>query len=294
MNENPDMPDHLIYDEISGLPTSVKEILHHDVWLYEHITSAMVKPIDTPVKFSATACIFVRKGSCKTEIDLNSYRISGPALVIIEAGHIMKPDMVSDDFEGAFLVLSKKFVSKFIRVTEDPELISFMSSNPVISIPPHLTLDFELLLKNLRRNLDDTDNRYSFQTLFFTIMAFFFQTAMKCLMPLRQSASRSNHITTRFMRLAQESFHRERFLAYYARELQITPKHLSRTVKADTGVSASEWLDRLIVLEAKVLLRSSSLNIQQIADRLNFPSQSFFGKYFKKNVGISPKEYRNT
>ncbi|MBQ5724113.1 MAG: helix-turn-helix domain-containing protein, partial [Muribaculaceae bacterium] len=48
-----------------------------------------------------------------------------------------------------------------------------------------------------------------------------------------------------------------------------------------------------VILEAKVMLRSSNMTIQQIADELNFPSQSFFGKYFKKSVGVSPKEYRN-
>ena len=61
-----------------------------------------------------------------------------------------------------------------------------------------------------------------------------------------------------------------------------------------TGYSAVEWIERFVILEAKVLLKSSNLNIQQIADELHFPSQSFFGKYFKKLTGMSPKEYRNS
>lgn len=48
------------------------------------------------------------------------------------------------------------------------------------------------------------------------------------------------------------------------------------------------------ILEAKVLLKSTNLTVQQISDNLNFPTQSFFGKYFKKNVGMSPKFYRNS
>ena len=81
---------------------------------------------------------------------------------------------------------------------------------------------------------------------------------------------------------------------FYAKELEITTKHLGRTIKAQTGFTASEWLDRLVVLEAKVLLKSTSMTIQQIAEELNFSSQSFFGKYFKNLVGISPKEFRNS
>ncbi|KAB5217038.1 helix-turn-helix domain-containing protein, partial [Bacteroides ovatus] len=52
--------------------------------------------------------------------------------------------------------------------------------------------------------------------------------------------------------------------------------------------------DELVILEAKALLNSSSMNIQEIADRLNFANQSFFGKYFKHYTGMSPKEYRKS
>ena len=103
-----------------------------------------------------------------------------------------------------------------------------------------------------------------------------------------------NRIADRFIRLVQEHFRTERFLDFYATKLDITPKHLSRTIKQQTGTSAVDWINRFVILEAKVMLRSSNLNIQQIAEELNFPSQSFFGKYFKKATGISPKDYRNS
>lgn len=56
--------------------------------------------------------------------------------------------------------------------------------------------------------------------------------------------------------------------------------------------SAAEWIDDYVILEAKALLRSTNLTIQQISYELNFPSQSFFGKYFKRLTGMSPKEYK--
>ena len=64
---------------------------------------------------------------------------------------------------------------------------------------------------------------------------------------------------------------------FYANELSITPKHLSRTVNSQTGFTAVEWIERYVILEAKVMLKSSNMTIQHIADELNFPSQSFFG-----------------
>lgn len=75
---------------------------------------------------------------------------------------------------------------------------------------------------------------------------------------------------------------------------ELTPKHLSGVVKEVSGKTVGEWIDELVILEAKALLNSSSMNIQEIADRLNFANQSFFGKYFKHYTGMSPKEYRKS
>ena len=63
-------------------------------------------------------------------------------------------------------------------------------------------------------------------------------------------------------------------------------------VKKVSGRTASDWIDDYVILQAKQLLRSSSLTIQEVSRELNFSNQSFFGKYFKKHVGMSPSEYR--
>ena len=67
----------------------------------------------------------------------------------------------------------------------------------------------------------------------------------------------------------------------------------SAIIKEKTGDSALQWIVRMVITEAKQLLEESDLSIKEIADQLNFPTQSFFGKYFKQYVGVSPKEYRN-
>lgn len=73
----------------------------------------------------------------------------------------------------------------------------------------------------------------------------------------------------------------------------ITPRYFSAIIKEKTGDSALQWIVRMVITEAKQLLEESDLSIKEIADQLNFPTQSFFGKYFKQYVGVSPKEYRN-
>lgn len=104
---------------------------------------------------------------------------------------------------------------------------------------------------------------------------------------------RKDELFTRFVQLIIKNYRRNRKLDFYADKLFISPKYLSDVIKKISGRTAHDWIDRYILLEAKILLRSSHKTIQQIADELNFPNNSFFSKYFKKHCGMTPKEYRD-
>ncbi len=81
-------------------------------------------------------------------------------------------------------------------------------------------------------------------------------------------------------------------MSFYADKLFVTSKHLSAVLKEISDKTAGEWIDQRVILEAKLLLRSTGLNIQEISAKLNFANQSFFGKYFKHLTGMSPRDYR--
>ena len=81
-------------------------------------------------------------------------------------------------------------------------------------------------------------------------------------------------------------------MGYYARQLCITPKYLTTLIKRISGKSVSEWIDSYVILEARTLLKYSNMSVQEIAYYLNFPNQSFFGSYFKRNTGMSPSQYK--
>jgi AraC-like DNA-binding protein len=81
---------------------------------------------------------------------------------------------------------------------------------------------------------------------------------------------------------------------FYADILCITPRYFSKIVKENSGKSPNEWIDEYIMQEAKALLKSGNFTVQQVSDELNFPSQSFFGKYFKRHTGVMPSKYKKT
>lgn len=95
-----------------------------------------------------------------------------------------------------------------------------------------------------------------------------------------------------FMSLVWANFRDKREISFYARELCITPKHLSRVVKEVTGKSPHEIIATEVISLSIQLLQNNSLLIQQVADILHFSDQAAFSKFFRKYVGMSPVEYR--
>ena len=106
--------------------------------------------------------------------------------------------------------------------------------------------------------------------------------------------SRKEELFEKFMREVSANYKIDRSVTFYANKLCLTPKHLSGVVKEVSGKTAGEWIDNFVILEARALLKSSEMSVQEIAEYLHFANQSFFGKYFKHYVGMSPKEYRRS
>lgn len=277
------------------LPEDLSSILQQDFWMLENIGPEMVKTVTEPVKFAAASMIFIFKGSCRADINLVSHEIKAPALVSVKTMQIMQPTFASADFNAAVIVFSKRFSENLFMFLNNTPLSTLNNRHPVVSIPEEIVPDFQVFLKNTREILADTANPYGSKALLYQLLLFIHRVGYKCYEPYKDEVlSKQGRMSDQFLSLVQENFRKERFLEFYASKLEITPKHLSRTVKKQTGYTAVEWIERFVILEAKVLLKSSNLNIQQIADELNFPSQSFFGRYFKKLTGMSPKEFRNS
>lgn len=89
------------------------------------------------------------------------------------------------------------------------------------------------------------------------------------------------------------AFHRScREPAFYAGKLCLTTKYLSRVLKEVTGRAIYAWISDFVVKDAKRLLRTTDLTVEEISERLRFPNASFFGRYFKKNTGMTPLGFR--
>lgn len=95
-----------------------------------------------------------------------------------------------------------------------------------------------------------------------------------------------------FMQLLAEHCLQQRQVQFYSEKLFITPKYLNHLCKTQSGVTASEWIQRHARERIIILLQSKRISISEIADEMDFSSRSFFTRYVKKLLGVTPSEYR--
>lgn len=108
----------------------------------------------------------------------------------------------------------------------------------------------------------------------------------------QQPQTRQEIIFHEFVRLVTLSRGCQRRLSHYANQLNVSEHYLSLAVKKSSGVVAKEWIDRVVMAQIKLLLVHTNMTVSQIAYQLDFPSDSFLCKFFRRNVKMSPLEFR--
>lgn len=284
-------PD-LKYD--NNIPVNVSDILSQDFCVFRHIKAPMLVGLVNPIKFSAFASIFLTAGSCKVDINLITYKIEAPSIINIRINDILQIKEVSQDIDTSFMVFSQPLANAIFMNIKNVGSTTDSSVFRVISLGDGLDSHYLDFYDNMYEYTLGDNAEFVFNYALHSILAFYYRYGYKAVSDKEAWLIETSHrIADGFISLVQNHFKTERFLDFYAGKLGISAKHLSRTLKNSTGFTAVEWIERYVTLEAKVLLTSTNMTIQQISDTLHFPSQSAFGKYFKKCVGMSPKSFRN-
>jgi AraC-like DNA-binding protein len=220
--------------------------------------------------------------------------LTAPFATIILPHQILHYEYISDDFAGYCLVVSNRFAPEML-----PGIDRRLSMATAITEKPYAQLDPEGLsiarkyFLMVKKIMTMTANPYRLEMIKHLTQMFFYMAYTYFPKHVDTTAqTRQGLLTEQFTKLVRENYHHERETTFYAGKLNLTPKYLSQAIKSATGKSASDWIEDFVILEAKALLKSTNMTVQQISNELNFPSQSFFGKYFKRKTGMSPSDYK--
>jgi AraC-like DNA-binding protein len=234
------------------------------------------------------------KGTVRGTIDMQPYNLFAPFMIIVQPKQILSYEYVSEDFAGNCLIFSNDFSIEIQpRLNERLPIAVAIREKPYIQLGSQDMQFIRKFLFTLKKVMAMTENPYRLEMIKHLTMVAYYM-ARPSIENIIEPAKPSRQVLLieKFTILVRENYRTQRKTTFYADKLCLTPKYLSETVKSATGKSVSDWIDDYVILETKALLNSTNMTIQQISEELNFPSQSFFGKYFKRNVGMSPKEYR--
>ena len=249
-----------------------------------------------PFKVDVTVAIICIKGTMEGVINLKPYTTNGACLIIILPGQIMEYKFISEDFEGLFLIMSSKFTDSLMPNAQDRfPLHLFVRDNPAISLDEEALQGMIDYFEMLKRVFQIKEHPYRMDVARHLTLAFFYGAGVYFHnIANNDNRNKTHHeiLVEKFLHLVQSHYKEQRGLEFYAGKLCVTPKHLSKVIKATSNKTANEWIDDHVALEAKALLKSTNMTVEQISDELNFPSQSFFGKYFKRVTGMSPRDYK--
>lgn len=245
-----------------------------------------------PLKVDKAMITVCTSGHCRLKINLQEWEVDSPMLITMLPGQFLEVMNVSANFYAYTIIISKRFID-MVNIPGWQQKYLLLYNNPVVHLDDDSLMALRIFYSILHRAASNADNPFRLQVIENLIRVFYYGGVSDAKFSQRTSVSRDS-IVERFMELVRENYRSERMIGFYATSLNLTPKYLSKVVKDNTGRSASEWIENYVLLEARTMLQNSDMTIQQIAWSLNFPNQSFFGKYFKRATGMSPKQYRQS
>jgi AraC-like DNA-binding protein len=253
----------------------------------------LLPTFDFPFKINMMIVAICIQGSTRYGINFKTYESKAPCISIISQNQTLQKEYTSEDFQGYAIVLSQQFIENLFHDMQRMGITLHVAENPVRPISVEELDMFVTYYNTIKKIIKLNNSPYLSETLRHMTMAFIYASDFNDKLLSENAITSTQQIfTNKFMKLVKENFKNERKMSFYADRLCLTPKYLSLKIYEITGKSAADWIDSFVMIEAKALLKSTNMTVLQISDELNFTSQSFFGKYFKRLTGMSPKEYR--
>ena len=270
----------------------------------EYMTDGLIltdRISEAPIPQSSTRLNFIlmamcKKGKAQYSIDTRQQVVKPGDLMFVSERHVIDNYEASPDFECLCIMLTTEYYHGFVQdVKNVSSLLLFSMNNPVVPLTNKEIQVFTNYFETIREKMADTSHHYRSPLVKALLLAMFYDMSNVIYRVERQGNrkhTRAEAIFANFIRLLEENFRTQHRVSWYAEQLCITPKYLSEIVKKISLRTPNEWIDSYVILEARVLLKNTTKSIKEITDELNFPNQSFLGKYFKEHVGVSPSEYR--
>ena len=243
--------------------------------------------------------LLVERGEVDVTVNGRSYRLVEHDYLDILDGTLCRFSSVSSDAELYCMIVTMDFLVDSLRdvVPGPPNYLFKVVMNPIMRMN---AADASVMWRQMRMldgAMSETAHYYRAEMIKLYFKSFILEFGNILFheqgwqIP-EQSLAKRDLLMSDFMNLVWEHFKEKREVSFYAKELCVSAKHLSRVVKSATGYTPHEIISREVMGLAMQLLRNEGIMVQQISDILHFADQAAFSKFFKKYMNMSPSEYR--
>lgn len=250
-------------------------------------------PNDSPIRLGAFTISLCLNGYLSTDINMIRYDIKPGDMVITLPKDIIEHKEVSSNIKGIFFIVSQNFIEEaFPKINDILPIFLYIQKFHKIELSANQCLNIKQFYDFFKQRLKENSVYKDKMISSILRSMIYYITGLLADNNKKDKNDRKEEILSKFLKLIIQYHKENRTLDFYAEKLFISTKYMSNIIKKTSGVTAHDWIDRYTILEAKMLLRSTNKTIQEISNELNFPNHSFFSKYFKRHMGMSPKEYR--
>ena len=248
-----------------------------------------------PVRLKCEVFVLCIEGTVEATLNLNKIQVYPHSLVTLPPGSIFQVNSIEGELKIYILGFSSQYIEENQHSHFLLDTMYHTLGKPVCSLNEkgvQIAESYFKLMIDLYENLPDKAKKEVAFNLYSDIhkgISLLYQSISN----ERANLSKSEMICRNFGQLVIQHYQNNRNVSWYAEKLGISHAHLCTIVKQITGHTCVEIIASMVIMDAKSQLKSTNLSIQEISDSHNFANMSFFGKYFKRNVGMSPLEYRN-
>ncbi|MDT3366936.1 MAG: AraC family transcriptional regulator [Bacteroidota bacterium] len=263
-----------------------------DILFYEN-PAVHFRPGALPWRMKHLMFAVCRKGWIKGRIDMEEHKMEVDGFLLVQPMRFVEITEISPDFQATVFAFSRSFAESLNFGESFSDQLFFRQApyHVMSAETKHIVNTYISCVKPLLAQDESFTYRMEIARLMTRAMVLSLASLSRQA-PLLKAPNRQAHIVLDFVNLVADHYREHRDMDFYADRLCLTSKYITAIVKAQSGRSATDWIERYVILDAQSLLTSSDLTILQISQELHFPSQSFFGKYFKRVTGMSPKDYR--
>lgn len=250
---------------------------------------------DYPFSFDGFIIGICSKGKGRMKVNLKEYFVEENTIFTLFPSSIFESLEQSEDILIEVLAFNDEFITQ-MPLPKNLALFKEVALCPVLQVKEsniQNILNFHSFIINLFKTRKDSPFlKEQIKGLLYSLIMELATLYADNLVIDKKNNKRYEELSESFVLLLLNKFKEERSATYYANALFVTSKHLSSVLKKVTGKTINTWIDGAVILGAKSLLKSTNDTVLQISEALNFPSASYFGRYFKRMTNMTPLEYR--